>query len=93
MSASDPLDIVTERIRALVDDKRRPVDWLAATFQVVEIMTERQARIVYDALVNKPLAVHDADLLQMVAQRLGITITWQHIDLAPFSQWEEGRGT
>lgn len=93
MSASDPLDIVTERIRARVDDKRRPVDWLAATFNVVELMTERQARIVYDALIGKPLAVHDADLLQMVAQKLGIELHWQHIDLAPFSQWDEGRGS
>jgi len=93
MSAADPLDIVTERIRALVDDQRSPEDWLAATFQVVELMTERQARIVYDALIDRPLAVHDADLLQRVAQKLGIELHWQHIDLAPFSQWEEGRGS
>lgn len=90
MSAADPLDIVIDRIRALVDE-RRPVDWLTATFQVVEIMTERQARIIYDALVGRSLAVHDADLLQMVAQKLGIELHWRHMDLAPGSQWQEGR--
>lgn len=93
MEPVSPLDIVTNKIRERVEDKKCPEDWLTATFRVVEIMSERQARLIYDALAGKLLTVHDADLAQLIAQRLGIAITWRHIDLAPGSQWQEGRGS
>ncbi len=91
MPAVDPLDITLDAIRSRVDKKHE--DWLTATYNVVAIMSERQAHIIYDALAGKLLTVRDADLLQLTAQKLGIAITWQHIDLAPDSQWQEGRGT
>lgn len=86
----DPLDIVTDRIRARV---AKGEDWLTATYHVVAIMTDRQAQLIYDTLAGKLLTRNDADLLQLTAQRLGIAITWRHIDLAPGSQWQEGRGS
>lgn len=88
---ASPLDVVTDRIRERV--QKRGEDWLVATHHVVSIATDRQARLVYDALAGKLLTIHEADLAQIVAQRLGIAITWRHIDLAPGSQWEEGRGS
>jgi len=88
----DPLDIVIDRIRQRVDDKRHPEDRLTATFHVVSLMTDRQARLIYDALADKTLTVHDADLAQLVAQKLNIEIAWRHIDLTVGAEWQEGRG-
>lgn len=88
---SSPVDITTDRIRARVEGKQRE-DWLTATFAVVSAMTDRQARIVLDELRQRAgLSVHEADLAQMAAQRLGETLQWRHIALAG-DTWQPGRG-
>lgn len=90
MSTSSPLDITTDRIRERVD--RRREDWLTATFAVVSAMTDRQARLVLDELRRRPgLSVHEADLAQFTAQRLGDPLQWRHIALAG-DTWQPGRG-
>lgn len=87
-----PLDIVRDAIRKRTDAKNGE-PWLAATFHVVEQMSDRQARIILDALVARPLSIHDADLAQFVVDklRLGHSYTWQHIPLTG-DAWQPGRG-
>lgn len=85
----DPLTITRKRIYARRRDHHETM--LMATAQVVNLMSERQARIVYDALVGRPLTVSDADLAQLVAQRLGIEPAWQHCDLVPGATWQPER--
>lgn len=79
-------------IRDRVEGKQRE-DWLTATFHVVARMTDRQARLVLDELRRRPgLSVHEADLAQLAAQRLGVAIQWRHIKLTG-DTWKEGRGS
>jgi len=35
--------------------------------------------------------LREADLAQLVAQRLGIELEWWHCDLVPGATWEKGR--
>lgn len=89
---SSPVDITTARIRARVEGKQRE-DWLTATFAVVSLMDDRQARLVLDELRGRPgLSVHEADLAQLAAQRLGESLQWRHIALGSEAEWRPGRG-
>ena len=84
-----PLDIVHLYITARVKDRHETP--LVATAHIVQVMTDDQARKVYDLLMDRPLTIGDADLAQLVAQRLGIELEWWHCDLVPGATWEKGR--
>jgi len=87
---TEPLTLIRERITARV--ARRREDPLVATAHVVEALTERQARIVYERLLGRPLLADDADLLQLCAQRIGEPVRWMHVSLTPGAEWQPGRG-
>jgi len=87
--STEPLALVRERITARVAKRRE--DPLVATAHVVEALTDRQARIVYEQLVNRPLLADDADLLQLCAQRIGEPVRWMHVELRPDATWQPGR--
>jgi hypothetical protein len=91
-----PLTIVRDAIRKRVEGKSGE-PWLQATYHVVEQMSDRQARIILDALVARPLSLHDADLAEFITAKLGVThaYTWQHIPLTGSltgDAWQPGRG-
>ena len=88
--STEALALVRERITARV--ARRREDPLVATAHVVEALTDRQARIVYEQLVNRPLLADDADLLQLCAQRIGEPVRWMHVSLTLGAEWQPGRG-
>jgi hypothetical protein len=88
----DPLATATDAIRELVNRKVRPLSWLEATFAVVEAMTTEKATATLAQLIQRRyLAIYDADLAQMLAQKLGVEVQWRH---ARFNGdgWNEGRG-
>ncbi len=89
MAAAEPLALIRERIAARVAKRRETP--LLATAHVVEALTDRQARIVYESLVNRPLLADDADLLQLCAQRIGEPVRWMHVELKPGAEWQPGR--
>jgi hypothetical protein len=88
----DPVATATDAIRELVNRKVRPLSWLEATFAVVEAMTTEKATATLAQLIRcRFLSVYDADLAQMLAQKLGVEVRWSH---ARFNAdgWNEGRG-
>lgn len=88
----DALLIASEDIRSLVYRKRNPLPWLEAIFTVAEGMTEGfAAQVLEQLLAQRFLAVYDADLAQMLAQKLGRQVTFTHIALTG-DTWREGRG-
>lgn len=89
----DALDAATNAIRELANRRIRPLSWLEATFAVVEAMSEAEAKTVLQQLMTQRfLAVYDADLAQMLAQRLGVPVQWSHAMLSGDGEWIEGRG-
>jgi hypothetical protein len=88
----DPLATATDAIRELVHRKLRPLSWLEATFAVAESLTTEKATAVLGQLLQQRyLAVYDADLAQMLAQKLGVEVRWQHTCFNA-DGWNEGRG-
>jgi len=83
--STDALALIRDRIA-----KRRE-DPLVATAHVVEALTDRQARIVVERLLGRPLLADDADLLQLCAQRIGEPVRWMHVELKPGAEWQPGR--
>lgn len=89
----DPLAAATDSIRRLVNRRIRPLSWLEATFLVVDGMTNEVAAVVLDQLMaQRFLAIYDADLAQMLAQKLGRPVQWAHARLNGDGEWIEGRG-
>jgi len=84
-----PLSITQKYIAARVADRHETQ--LVATAHVVQSMTDAQARKVHAMLVDRPLMVADADLAQLVAQRIGVALDWWHLDLVPGAEWQCGR--
>jgi len=87
---TEPLTLIRERIAARV--AKRHEDPLVAAAHVVEALTDRQARIVCERLLGRPLVGDDADLLQLCAQRIGEPVRWMHVSLTAGAQWQPGRG-
>ena len=88
--STDPLALIRQRIAARIAKQREMP--LMATARVAEALTDRQARIVCDALLGRPLLADDADLLQLCAQRIGLAVRWMHVELRPGAGWKPGRG-
>lgn len=94
----DPLATATNAIRDKVSSKNNPLSWLEAAFVVTERMSESDAKEALGQLIRRQfLSVHDADLAQMLAARLGVQLQWSHKPLAEFisgdGEWIEGRGS
>lgn len=92
MTHPDPLTTATAAVRELVHRKMRPLSWLEATFAVVDAMTTETATATLAQLIQQRyLALYDADMAQMLAQKLGVEVQWSH---ARFDGdgWNEGRG-
>lgn len=90
---TDPLALATDAIRTLINRKTAPLSSLAATFQVTEAMSSEDATQVLDRLIaQRFLSVWDADMAQMLAQRLGVEVRWSHARFNGDGEWVEGRG-
>jgi predicted nucleic acid-binding protein len=87
--STEPLTLIRDRIAARIAKRRE--DPLVATAHVVEALTDRQARIVCERLLGRPLLADDADLLQLCAQRIGEPVRWMHVELKPGAPWLPGR--
>lgn len=90
-----PLDAATDSVRKLANRKIAPLSWLEATFAVVEGMSTEVATQVLDQLLRQRfLAIYDADMAQMLAQKLGREVQWSHarFPITEDRDWEEGRG-
>lgn len=86
------LSTVTDRIRELVH--KRSMSWLAATFAVTESMTTQDAQAALKELLFRDgLSVHEADMCQMLAQRLGVELEWEHVKFNGDGIPEKGRGS
>lgn len=91
---TDPLAAASDAIRALVKRKANPLTWLAATFTVIEAMDDATARAVLGRLMaQRFLAIYDADMAQLLAQRLGVEVQWSHATFMGDGEWIEGRGS
>jgi hypothetical protein len=90
---ADPLTIATAAIRELVNRKARPLSSLEAIFNVSESLSERDAAQILDQLIaQRYLSLWDADLAQMLAQRLGREVKWSHATFNGYG-WNEGSGS
>lgn len=65
----------------------------AAVRLKVAMMSDEAARRRLAALVADPLEANwNADEVDLLAERLGVTVKWQHLDLSdPDAGWKEGR--
>lgn len=55
-------------------------------------LTDESANEVYCALLGRPLLSDEANLLEAVAERLGRSIRWRHLELSiGHSDWKDGR--
>jgi hypothetical protein len=89
----NPLTTATAKINELVTRRNRPLSVLEATFTVAELMTEADAHDALDRLIAKRfLARDDADLAQMLAQKLGRPVQWSHTRFG-VGEWVGGRGS
>lgn len=90
---TDALAAATGKIRELISRKARPLSSLEATFEVTESMSEEDAAQVLDRLIaQRYLDTVNADMAQMLAQRLGLEVRWSHATFAGDGEWIEGRG-
>lgn len=90
---TDPLTTATESIRTLITRKTAPLSSLAAIFQVTEAMSTEDAKAVLTQLIRQRfLSLWDADMAQMLAQRLGVEVKWSHATFKGDGEWIEGRG-
>jgi hypothetical protein len=87
----DALATATERIAELV--KRKGLSSLEATFTVSESLSEQDAKAALQRLIEQRyLCQMDADLAQLLAQRLGVEVQWSHAKFSGNGEWVEGRG-
>jgi len=89
---TDILGIMADTVRERTHPYKRNEDWLTATFNVVRLLDDRQANLVWELLQGRPLTVHEADMYQFLAQRLGKEIAWQHRGLMEHDELKPGRG-
>lgn len=54
-------------------------------------LPRKTAEAGFHYLLGRPLIQVEADALEVVAGILGKEIRWQHLDLLPTLEWEEGR--
>jgi hypothetical protein len=90
----DPIDELTNAVRARVDAKYNALSWAAAIAVVVAGLPEWEARGALVALTRRSaLSVHEADMADALARRLGLPLAWRHRGLLEPGAWEPGRGT
>lgn len=83
-----PYAAATTAIYALVTRKVRPLSSLEAAFHVAEAMSKTDAQAVLDRLIaQRYLCQTDADVAQLLAQRLGVEVQWLHM---PYRLVENG---
>jgi hypothetical protein len=89
----DPIDDLIHAVRARVDVKRNPLSWRAAISVVVAALPEWEAQCALVALARRPaLSIHEADMAEALARRLGQPLAWRHRGLLEPGAWEPGRG-
>jgi hypothetical protein len=88
----DPLTLATDRIHEPANRRINPMDPLIAAFTVTEAMdTETAKQVLQQLLAQKYLAEPDANLAQLLSQKLGIALQWRHVELMGDGGWREGR--
>lgn len=68
----------------------RTPDPLLTAFRQSESLTDAAAREKLRELCGRPLMCDDADLLQCLAARLGVRLSWKH-HLLDGESWKDGR--
>lgn len=88
---TDPLAAATAQISEMVTRKTNPLSSLEATFFVTESMSDQDAQTILQRLLaQRFLCQLDADIAQLLAQRLGVEVKWSHTRFD--GEWKEGRG-
>lgn len=84
--------------QAVIAQRTKPIkegghgeDTLTAAFWVVEAMDSDQCAAILREALGQPLCRDDADVVQLAAAKLGVTVGWKHFKLNE-DLWGEGRG-
>lgn len=87
-----PLPAAQHAIATMLARKGNTLSSLEATFATVELMSEADANAALDALIEQRWLDRDnADLAQLLAQKVGRAVGWRHLTLSN-NEWHEGRG-
>lgn len=87
-----PLPTAQQAIASMLARKGNTLSSLEATFATVELMSEADANAALDALIaQRHLCQMDADLAQMLAQKVQRAVRWRHYEFGT-GNWNEGRG-
>lgn len=87
-----PLPTAQHAIATMLARKGNTLSSLEATFATVELMSEADANAALDALIEQRWLDRDnADMAQMLSQKVGRAVRWRHLTLSA-NEWHEGRG-